>query len=267
MCRNLRWAGTQMAGAHGARPLRRPPGTHLCGSLVNTARVTGVEGMTQSRERSRARLVTVLALGVAAVLPAASARALPVVGTRFGVFADPEIEGGGVFRGEDTDRLTWGTGSRRRPRHVLSFASSRIDADSGDVFSLGTVHYRNNKRAGVASVDLLIGLAFTTPAGGEAGLAFALTLVHTPRAAPDGVLAAADLPKVTFTIAGGEYTLEIVGLEAQGKKRKKKYGSAQILARIIPNSSASVPTPEPDAALLYLVGLAVVGTRLRRRRT
>lgn len=234
--------------------------------------------MTQSRERSRARLVTVLALGVAAVLPAASARALPVVATSFGVFADPEIEGGGVFRGEDTDRLTWGTGSRRRPRHVLSFASSRIDADSGDVFSLGTVHYRNNKRAGVASVDLLIGLVFTTPAGGEADLAFALTLVHTPRAPgiPDGVLAAADLPEVTFTIAGGEYTLEIVGLEAS-KKRKKKYGSAQILARIIPNSPgsvpiipnspASVPSPEPDAALLYLVGLAVVGTRLRRRRT
>jgi hypothetical protein len=225
------------------------------------------------RARGGVRLAAVLFLGVAALLPAAPARALPVAGT--GIFVDPVVAGGGVVRGEDTSHLAWGSG--RRPRHSLGFSGSRFDADSEGVFSLGTLRYRNGRGAGSATADLLIRVAVATPAGGEEELAFALSLVHTPGAAGGAYVSVAGaLPAVTFSLGGTEYQLELLGLEGGAEafaanghgKKQKRSGSVEVLARlasVAPVAPISVPSPEPDAALLYLLGLALAGYQLKRR--
>lgn len=229
--------------------------------------------MAQRRRRDGGRRIgAALSLGIVALLMAGPAGALPIDQASSGVFLDAVVDAGSSVRGEGTQRLRWR--GARGPWHVLRFRGSETQVDSGEAFSLGTLRYFDRRARGSesASVDLLVQVALGLSGGAEEAVALTLHLNHAPGAggSPGSVLVAGGLPAATVTLGGVEYTLELMGLEWQPKPGRGfafgRFASAQILARMTESAPAAIPSPEPDAALLYLVGLAVAGARLRRRR-
>ena len=142
-------------------------------------------------------------------------------GTSSGIFVNPVPSGGSiVVTGVNTSTFTWGQGDPAPP-NSLSFVGSSFSSTTETPFKIGTLTYFNGTTTSGTvpnTVNLSVGLHFTTPPAGTQSSAFTLGLVSSPNtsdpiASADYVYFPSGFSSTIFSINGTSYTLMLTGFE------------------------------------------------------
>lgn len=199
-------------------------------------------------------------------------------GTGSGVFDNPAGPSGFAVTGVGTNQFTWGIATTGSPASSLDYTGRSFDIDENDRFVFGTLNYFNGNiesQTGATSVDLNVGLNFTSPFTNTENFTFNLGLINTqnnadPDSSADIVNFDNTVPSNFFSSGGLDFTLEFIGfgtLTGSGFTIKDSF-------RVLETESATVdlvgritstPTPVPGAVWLFSSGLiALVAIRRRR---
>jgi len=220
-------------------------------------------------------VLMVSAVGVAHALE-------PIAGTTSGVFQNPTGPVGMVTTGVGTPTFTWGTGFGTGPSS-LNFAGASFNTSTETAFDVGTLNYFNGTIVGgteADTVDLNVGVDFTTPSGHNEHFVYTMQLVNTdnlgvdPWQDADYVYLPTLFPTHTFVDNGVVYTLGLTGFydpTQQGQVPQLSEfhvvegGSASAVLR--GKVTSNIPTvPEPSSFALAISGLGLLGTMWRGRR-
>jgi hypothetical protein len=223
-----------------------------------------------------------------ALLPfyALPAQALPIEGAASGVFVNSS-PAGTTTTGAGTDNFTFGdpsnfgTGPNRFTFNPVPF-NTATETD----FLVGTFTYFNGTvlaSTGIDSVDLQVGLNFTTPPAGLQTSSFNLDVIQTlnvgtPDENADAVLLPSGFSSTIFTLGGLRYTLQLLGFDnvvgdgfltstnTRLSVREGGTATAQLFGRVTadlpPTNTTTVPEP---VSILSLLSLASA-TLIRRRK-
>jgi len=205
-----------------------------------------------------------------------SASAALFQGTGSGVFDNPAGPSGFAVTGVGTSQFTWGISSMPS---ALDYTGRSFDIDENGRFVFGTLNYFNGNidgGTGATSVDLNVGLNFTSPFTNTENFTFNLGLINTqnstdPNSSADIVNFDNTVPSNFFSSGGIDFTLEFIGfgtLTGSGFTIKDSF-------RVLETESATVdlvgritstPTPVPGAVWLFSSGLIAL-VAIRRRLT
>lgn len=202
------------------------------------------------------------------------AMASPIEGSTTGIFVNPIGPAGMITTGVGTNNFTWGSGSPSS----LHYTGAAISTDFNTIFSFGTLNYYNGVIAAgteANSVDLLVNLSLTTPAGINQNFGYLLSLINTlntsdPAASADYVIFPTAFPTTSFSVGGINYTLAFAGfgsISSGGFSITNEFhvlegqtASAQLLGSITASQ-----VPEPSTLLLLGSGLLGFGFFARKR--
>ncbi len=175
-----------------------------------------------------------------------------------------------VTSGVGTNNFHWGVGS---PNNSLVFNGASFSGNTGSPFGMGSITYYNgaiNAGTQADSVDFLINLVFTNPAGVSQSFQYLINIINTPNT--NDPVASADtitfstLPTQSFTVNGVTYTLAL----QVGSSGPNGF-TTQNSFSVFENASATASlqgtlTTVPEPASLGLLGLGLAGLGLARRR-
>lgn len=170
-------------------------------------------------------------------------------GSVAGVFTNAD---GGTVTGEGTENFTWGEGINGSGPNRFTFTPASINAQPGEVFSLGSLTYTNGTtRTGTEAntVNLSISLDMDRPVrGGVKDVSYGLSMHSTTNT--DDPVASADYVNLgsgthlNVKLGNKTYTLEILGfgslnggqpqVEKSFHVQEGSGDSAQLLARFTP---------------------------------
>ena len=224
-----------------------------------------------------------VAAGAALVLSVPSlAAAIPITGMSNGVFLNP-LPVTAVTTGVGTSSFTFGTASPGLTTGSLDFVGLPFGTDTETDFQIGTLTYHNGTLAvgtEATSVDLQVGLTFTTPPVGTEAFTFGLSIINTindpsdPDASADFLILPVGFSSSVFMFGGTAYTLEILGFrnvvgdgfltssDTQFHVREELSASAELWGRV----TADIPGAIPEPGTLLLLGSGLLASFWRRRR-
>lgn len=210
------------------------------------------------------------ALPCALLLAAASAQAqLPIDGTTSGIFVNP-LPGTATTTGVGTSTFTFGNASSTPPGpSKLIFTPTSFSTDTETDFFIGSFSFYNGtvfQGTDINTVDLQVGLNFTTPAVGNKTSTFTLSAINNPNtndpdASADAILLPNSFSNATFEVSGTQYTLELLGfrnvvgdgfLTSDSTKLNVREGStatAELWGRVTATFPGAVPEPGTWALL------------------
>ncbi|VAW60323.1 hypothetical protein MNBD_GAMMA11-2571, partial [hydrothermal vent metagenome] len=184
-------------------------------------------------------------------------------GTGSASFNNPAGPAGFISTGSGTSQFTWGNANLGTPPSSLDYTGKQFDIDENDAFVFGTIDYFNGSigdSTGATSVDLNVGLNFTSPLTNGEKFEFNLGLINTPNTAnandsADIVNFDNTVPSNFFSSNGTDFTLEFLGFGTltgsgftiEDSFRVLESGSATVdlVGRI-----TSTPVPVPGALWL-----------------
>jgi len=183
----------------------------------------------------------------------------------------------GLLVGEGTNHIQWGLPQSGGEQTQLIFTTTSIEAELGDVFSLGTLDYLNRPiyispyDTRLASVDLMVTFSLTSPAGvPDTDFTFPLEIITTPNDGTDeeDFLIFQDVfPTYEFSVGETNYILEVIGFgqpDGQGSYsminqfvvNEGDSVSAQLLGRMTAIFPEPEPIPAPASLILVAAGAA-----------
>ncbi len=222
------------------------------------------------------RIFVVSFLAMAMLVFISPVQAATVTGSSSGVFTNPEGPPGMVVYGAGTSNFSWGTGYGT-PASALNFGGNFFTAETGELFSFGTLSYYNGSTVvGTEAnrVDLSIQFSLIAPTGVTENVTYDLGLINTPNtgnpnASADYVNWANMNSSSYFEANGVTYELEFMGfgdIQGAGFTGRTSF-------HVLENNDASVQlvgrvnvVPIPATLLIFGSGLVgLVGWRRRKK--
>ncbi|MBU2873243.1 THxN family PEP-CTERM protein [Marinobacter salexigens] len=221
-------------------------------------------------------------IGALLLAAAMSAAAFPVNVTSIdGTFEN--TTGNGV-NGNGTSLISWGNGIQSSYEFTGATPLPVINDDSA--FVLGMLTHTNNQVSGgtLTSADLAVTLGFSAAGITGAGEGeFVFTHNETPDTACTGTLflgicwfgsftgdvddtitqTGASVTSSDFILGGVEYSLELLGLSADGSTPENTVQDYNLWARL---NATALPVSVPEPGTLALLGLGLAGLGMARRR-
>lgn len=213
------------------------------------------------------------------------AQALPIQGTASGVFVNPTV--GVTTTGVGTSDFTFGDASiSTTGPNRFTFTGVSFNTETETPFLIGTFSYFNGTTSGrepsLSSVDLQLGLNFTTPAVGVQTSSFNLGAFQTlntgtPDENADSVFLPNAFSSTVFTLGGTQYTLQLLGFDnvvgdgfltstnTQLNAREGGTASAQLFGLVtakLPEPPTAVPEP---FSILSVLSVTPALLMLRRK--